>query len=63
MLKCKYFFSLEIKQISVNPVHNALVELRPCHLHEKGILRQKKNYGNSNMSVRPSVGTRDLRSL
>ncbi len=44
-------------------MHNAPVELRPCHLHEKGILRQRKNYGNSNMSVRPSVGTRDLRSL
>jgi hypothetical protein len=26
------------------------VTLWPCHLHKKGILRQKKNYENSNIS-------------
>jgi hypothetical protein len=26
------------------------VTLWPCHLHLKNILRQKKNYGNSNIS-------------
>jgi len=33
-------------------VSNGCITLWPCHLHEKkgGFLRQKKNYGNSNIS-------------
>jgi hypothetical protein len=33
-----------------NNTNNGCVTLWPCHLHFKNILRQKKNYGNSNIS-------------
>jgi hypothetical protein len=33
-----------------NNTNKGCVTLGPCHLHEKGSLRQKKNYGNSNIS-------------
>ncbi len=32
-----------------NALQGGCVTLGPCHLHFKSILKQKKNYGNSNI--------------
>jgi hypothetical protein len=46
---------LKIKSKTIIDLYNAInkgcVTLWPCHLHQKRILRQKKNYGNSNIST------------
>jgi hypothetical protein len=42
------FFSNQSKIVNVNTM--GCVTLWPCHLHFKSIIRQKKNYGISNIS-------------
>ncbi len=54
--KIGIFFSKQIENLlKFSTFMGQIFTLWPCHLHLKSILRQKKNYGNSNISPSKNI--------